>query len=731
MADIRAGIEILLEASAPEAAVDSEERQYAPSCFPGTREQYIEDITSWATGPTDEHSPSIYWMRGPAGVGKSAIAQTCAQKVKHVDQLGAAYFFTVGKHNDSARFFTTIAYQLSTIFPGYREILDDKVRRDRTLVKKTLASQFRSLITEPLRDSQSRGLKIPRRAIFIDGLDECQDQDKQREIIEIIASSVHDPCTPFRWAIFSRPEPQIVSAFTQASISPLCRVVWLPISREIDGEIELYLKGGFENILRRRNISLSSPWPADGVIRTLVEASDGLFAYPAAVLRFIDRYPSLRLQEPLQEILSVITEGKSRSRSPSSPFAELDAFYLLIMRRIPEHIFPTVQLFLLDIVSSGSRGNFGALMNNRLGLSETEFRGIYNHLHAVLVFEDPPKPLLFDRSIDVSRSFYEQNLSTDYNPIHYNRPHEAGGMSWFHHKSFYDFLVDPSRSASFCPSAAAIRELQFERYVQTQQEYAGSFVICNSRMFPDLNVESFSYQLITGLALAPNFHSSSTSLAWSQGNEYIDSFIKTWVFTQTSVDLSHNGQPLVEFLEQVSQPLLRKLADLDYRKYLLAELEVTGQGYWQGHSILGTRGDVRIIPGTMLSCLGPSKFKTFNSIAFLKVSIAHFPSLVRFLMRLQAVKQLEKLGVIKAYHPKLPSSLASIRASISRQSRQGQPITGQYKLGHGDKAIYWYWEFDTERQYFHQFDTLNFMEAVEFYQAEKFNFWMPPRLSST
>jgi len=112
------GIDILYEASNPGAAFDSQDH-CDRHCFPGTREQYIADITNWITESVDPPS-SMYWMRGPAGVGKSAIAQTCAEKLKDTGHLGAAFFFTVKKYDNPLCLFTSIAYQLTTALPDYR-----------------------------------------------------------------------------------------------------------------------------------------------------------------------------------------------------------------------------------------------------------------------------------------------------------------------------------------------------------------------------------------------------------------------------------------------------------------------------------------------------------------------------------------------------------------------------------------------------------------------------------
>jgi len=52
------GIDILYEASDPGAAFDSQDH-YDRRCFPGTREQYIADITNWVTESVDPPS-SMY-----------------------------------------------------------------------------------------------------------------------------------------------------------------------------------------------------------------------------------------------------------------------------------------------------------------------------------------------------------------------------------------------------------------------------------------------------------------------------------------------------------------------------------------------------------------------------------------------------------------------------------------------------------------------------------------------
>jgi len=373
------GIDILYEASDPGAAFDSQDH-YDRRCFPGTRGQYISDITNWVTESVDPPS-SMYWMRGPAGVGKSAIAQTCAEKLKETGHLGAAFFFTVNKRSNPLRsnplhLFTSIVYQLTTALPDYRATVNERISKDKSVVEKKMPSQFRSLIVEPIRDLEKQGKKVQPKAIFIDGLDECAGKDAQAEINKIIASSVRERSTPFHWAIFSRAEPRIVSTFNQDNIASVTHCIELPISRTADGEIEMYLRGGFKNILEQQDFpQLLSSWPSDNDIRTLVDAADGLFTHPAAVLRHVAYPPDSQFRERLQSVLDTLSDAGEQAAT--SPFSQLDALYVHIMEQIPEHILLCAQLLsqYLGIV---------IMPCCMYRISEYTFKDICHHLHAVI-----------------------------------------------------------------------------------------------------------------------------------------------------------------------------------------------------------------------------------------------------------------------------------------------------------------------------------------------------------
>ncbi|KAJ7218843.1 hypothetical protein C8J57DRAFT_1095438, partial [Mycena rebaudengoi] len=71
---------------------DSGERFAEPACHPGTRDQLLNNLRNWPLDDSPSSAP-LLWLYGPAGAGKSAIAQEFAGWCNNTGRLGGSFFF--------------------------------------------------------------------------------------------------------------------------------------------------------------------------------------------------------------------------------------------------------------------------------------------------------------------------------------------------------------------------------------------------------------------------------------------------------------------------------------------------------------------------------------------------------------------------------------------------------------------------------------------------------------
>ncbi|KAJ3572754.1 hypothetical protein NP233_g2865 [Leucocoprinus birnbaumii] len=292
---VRSGINRLEEYTLKQALRDSSDREIL-RCSEGTRMAHRKQIMGWAKGQWKLDKSRVMWMDGPAGVGKSAVAQTCADEMGEL--LSAAFFFS----------------------------------RANGFLGKSLDFQFHALIVQPIRKSNhaDRNAMVDT-IIVIDGFDECGALSKtfdsfqtQVAIINIITTSAVTGTSPFLWANFSCPETHILSALQDKPASDITWGLTLPLEApNADEDIRAYFQGAFKTI-RRKYPSISPSWPSRKSFARLVEQADGFFIYAT---------------KRLQALLT--SDETERAK-----FSKLDRLYLLIMDGIPKETLPSTMLIL-------------------------------------------------------------------------------------------------------------------------------------------------------------------------------------------------------------------------------------------------------------------------------------------------------------------------------------------------------------------------------------------------
>ncbi|KAF5376275.1 hypothetical protein D9615_008484 [Tricholomella constricta] len=423
------GLQTLFQATSPGAAYDSQERYPPPKCHPGTRQAILDALESWITNESERGEGSVMWLHGPAGAGKSAVAQTISESCAKRGELAASFFFSRGKAGrDSINFlFTTIAFHMAIASRDLRREIRQAVENDPSIIHKATSTQIQALIVEPLLSRSCRldAAARPPYLIIIDGLDECRGNADQRQILTHVVDLVYKHHLPLYFLIVSRPEPHIRHAFDEPTMQTINLQVLslLGVHRAID-DVLLFLHDGFTEIHRAEKHSdimqfVPKPWPSKDIVELLATKSGGYFIYASTVLKFIDE----EYYSPLDRLDEVLNAS---STSTSTPFAELDKLYTQILSTCPHtDRLKRVLGYLLAPSDRLSNPPWAATIETVLNLRRGEVRLTLRGLHSLLGFTSTS--VLDENSEIVGVDISIQSL----------------------HASLGDFLFDKERAGKF------------------------------------------------------------------------------------------------------------------------------------------------------------------------------------------------------------------------------------------------------------------------------------------
>ena len=403
---------------------------------------------SWIGDPS--RTSSVLWFNGPAGAGKTAIAQSLCKLCVAAQWLAGRFFFlrhAAGRSN--AEFlFPTISLALSYAIPNVGKIIDAIVAYDPSIPTKALEIQLQKLILEPLQQVSEES-KQPI-VIIIDGLDECEGEEAQSNILRLLGSVFQRPsvtgCDRICFIVTSRPEPWIHDEFTIEPLSSITRQIFLGQTSEANDDIRTLLRLGFTEIHgspkhRLTMLNVAKPWPSYSVLDDLVDKASGQFIYPATVLKFVGD-PNYRPTDRLDIVTSIPVV--SPSALAQKPLATLDQLYSQILSTSCD------KQRTLDILSA-----LIAMKASTLGVY-VEWRIFHIYLLRIaekLLGLQPGDGAQALRMIHSLVHITERSLISDVADDNLSPPEYHYGYEdeiRFHHKSFIDFLLDPSRSLEYC-----------------------------------------------------------------------------------------------------------------------------------------------------------------------------------------------------------------------------------------------------------------------------------------
>jgi WD40 repeat protein len=292
-------------------------------CLPGTREKLLNEIMDWFA----DDGPSVYWLRGLAGTGKTTIARSVADLAEQQGLLGASFFFS---RTDTARqrggaVLPTIAYQLAKWRPALRQPLCDAINSDREIAERTMKEQVECLFVQALSHTTS---PVPRALLVVDALDECGKigDCEGGLLVPLLVGCLNRLPFSVKLFITSRDEPSICRMFDSLPAQHSMHKAALHIDIEkkiVNADIELYL---YDKLRSMSNVPNEPAWPPPAAVTELTLRANGLFVYAVTIAEYIQ---SGSVVDPpvtlLKEVLSTSPDDAQYH------YRNLDTLYLKVL----------------------------------------------------------------------------------------------------------------------------------------------------------------------------------------------------------------------------------------------------------------------------------------------------------------------------------------------------------------------------------------------------------------
>ncbi|TEB29411.1 hypothetical protein FA13DRAFT_1793098 [Coprinellus micaceus] len=352
------------------------DRKQAPPdsrCLPGTRKKLIKQIQSWVnSGILLKGVPShVMWLYGYVGCGKSAIAQTIADKFAKKNRLAASFFFfrSTGDRSRTVRFPTTMAAQIAKAIPLTKLFVEDAWKTYRSSLASTpvhiqflhlFLNPFHSAIRNPKRMAQSH-LSGPYLTV-IDGLDECEDRQDIASLIDQINEFFKDnPRFPLRfnlWTLSNKPQEE---------------------------EIAYIVNEIFKNAAEHNWVVKSyGNWPNQDARRKLVKYTDGSLLLLSMVTQFILE-PTNDGRTP-KERLTIALDNK----------LGLDEIYAEVLSRSEQYRYFDI---IIPTLALSRRQHSISALAHLLGIDQGDVILVLQNLHAIFyVPGDEYSPVTFSHS---------------------------------------------------------------------------------------------------------------------------------------------------------------------------------------------------------------------------------------------------------------------------------------------------------------------------------------------
>lgn len=271
------------------------------ACMDGTRKSILSVIDLWSRSLDGQN---VFWLKGVAGSGKTAIAHTVAHALHERGALASSFFFdhNIPSRNTLQTLCTTFARDIAARHPAIAADISAALESDPSLASASFPRQFEAFIAGPLRRHRIDSPMV----IVIDALDETIDNASCADLLTVLRDEASKLPSQLRIFITSRPTWNIERFLSSRDhLQPYAIDIH---SLENKQDIEAYVDAQFRHHMMRP--AMGPDWPDEALIAELKLMAEGLFIWISTIFSWLHS-----AYQPRSKLVSLLSKNRSRNQS--------------------------------------------------------------------------------------------------------------------------------------------------------------------------------------------------------------------------------------------------------------------------------------------------------------------------------------------------------------------------------------------------------------------------------
>ena len=247
---------------------------------------------AWVNETDPVKAPSVYWLTGLAGLGKTTLAYTICERLEEAKVPFTSFFCSRQLDSKNSKLLiTTLCRNLAELFSSYASQVLPILKSNSSIADVELRRQMDELLVKPWKASlvYRECLQVP--IVVVDALDENDcGTDFLKELLRCIDSG---KLAGIKFLVTGRPDPTLVDMCKSFPEDAVCKLHEIDTTN-VQKDIEKYLCDVLPDLKDDPNLVV------------LAQRAGGLFIYATTAVRFLSPRPPLSAREKSDRLQSML-----------------------------------------------------------------------------------------------------------------------------------------------------------------------------------------------------------------------------------------------------------------------------------------------------------------------------------------------------------------------------------------------------------------------------------------